>query len=112
MGNDAKNRRKTMRKTPKSTAKVECRRGSLGLGANLALRLLDISEIGMGVVVKTSFLVADEVEVVITDHGLSKPFKQIAKVCWCQPLDDGTFALGLSFDKVVPYAEICHLAKP
>jgi hypothetical protein len=112
MAGDQKNRRRTARRKPKTTAKVELRRGTLGLGANLAQRLLDISEVGVGIIVKVPLKVGEEVEIVISDHGQSKPFKQVAKVCRCQALDDGTHAVGLIFDKSIPYADIYQLAKP
>src|SRR5256885_2178544 len=47
-----KNRRANPRRAPKGSTRVTCRRGSLGLGPNLALSLLDVSETGARLLVK------------------------------------------------------------
>ena len=109
---DVKNRRTWPRKTPRTSAKVECRRGTLGLGPNLGVAFLDISEAGVRLIVSASFEVGEEVEVVIRDYGQRSAIKRVGAVCWCLPLQDGRFCVGLKFEKWVPFSEIRQLAKP
>ena len=110
--NAVKNHRKWSRKKPRSTAKVECRRGSFGLGPNLAVELLDISETGIGLILNVPLKPRDEVEVVIPGHGQRKTIKQIARVCWCLQLQDNRFCAGLTFDKWLPFADVQYVARP
>ena len=110
--NDVANRRKWRRQTPRATAKVECRRGTMGLGPNLALELLDISECGIGIIIKIGLKVQEDVEILVRDYGQSKTIKQLAKVCWCLKLQDGRFCAGMSFEKWLAYADVQMISKP
>ncbi len=107
----SKNRRQWPRKKPRSTAKVECRRGTLGLGPNLAVELLDICESGVGLMLKSAVNLDEEVEVVIRDFGQSKAIKQVARVCWCLPQPGDRFVVGLQFDTYVAYAAVQQVSK-
>lgn len=108
----ARNRRNFPRRRPRSTAKLECRRGSLGLGANVAVDLLDISESGMRLVVRSGLQPHDEVEIVLQDYGQRSAVKRLASVCWCLPLQDGRFCVGVSFEKWISFADIQQVSKP
>ena len=102
---DYKNRRKWLRRKTRSTEKVECRKGSLGLGANLGIILLDISEAGVRLILKAALKPKDEVEVVIRDHGPQSTIKRIGEVMWCLALDDGRFCVGVQFEKWILFGE-------
>ena len=91
---------------------MECRKGSLGLGPNLAAEILDISASGMGLIVKSALNRLDEVEVVLRNFVQSKTVKHIAQVIWCLPLQDGRFCVGLKFEKWAAYADVQMIAKP
>ncbi len=109
---DQKNRRRWPRKKPRSTAKVECRKGTLGLGLNLAVSLLDISEAGVRLILKAGLNFGDEVEIVIRDFGPSNSIKRVGDVMWCLPLQDGRFCVGVRFEKWISFGEIQQVAKP
>ena len=106
------NRRSSQRRLPRGNVVVEVRRGSLGLGKNVAAMFLDLSEGGARVVVKEDFKKDEQVEVLLLGFGMRKPMKAIGKVCWSMKLDNGMFCIGVSFDKRLPYREVCALFKP
>ena len=110
--NQHRNRRDSMRKLPRGTVKVECRKGCTGLGANIAVSFLDMSEGGVRLILKAPLGVKDEVEVVITNLSMSKPVKRLANVMWIVVLENNQFCAGLSFQKRLPFANIQQLAKP
>jgi hypothetical protein len=106
------NRRSTPRRLPKKASKFVCRRGKLGLGPNIAVSLLDVSETGIRLIVKTPLEPESDVEVGLQPIGAHKPTVVIAQVMWCIPLADGNHCLGARFEKLLPYAflqEIAHL---
>lgn len=106
------NRRTSKRMAARTSVSIEVRKGALGLGANIAATFLDISEGGVRVVVKAPLAAKDEVEVTLTGHGIRKPIKRIATVCWVAKLESGEHAVGLLFEKRLPYQDVTNFAKP
>ena len=106
------NRRLSHRKASRSNVSVECRRGSLGLGKNLAAKFLDISELGVRIAVKEALTPGDEVEIVLHGFQVGKPIKRQATVCWALPLENGGCCVGLAFEKRLRFIEVVHIAKP
>lgn len=106
------NRRNSKRLPARTSVTIEVRKGALGLGANLAAEFVDISEGGVCVIVKNPLAVKDEVEVSLTGHGIRKPIKRIATVCWALKLDNGRHVLGVNFEKRLPYQDMINFAKP
>jgi hypothetical protein len=98
------NRRSSSRREPRGKPKVECRRGRLGLGRNLAEKLLDVSQTGARFVSKTELPGASEVEVVIVSMGRPKPVKVLGTVIRSEPNEDGTFNVSIRFDHYIDYA--------
>lgn len=107
-----RNRRGSMRKKPKNTVKVECRRGYCGLGPNLNTEFLDVSEGGVRLILSAQLELKQETEVLITCFGLRKPIKRLANVCWSVPLEDGRFCVGLEFQKRLQFRDLMQFAKP
>src|SRR5438067_920828 len=107
-----KNRRSSRRMSARSSATVEVRRGNLGLGRNLAVLLLDISEGGVCVVLKEALEPMDETAVLLSASGLVRPIKRISTIRWAVKLEDGNYCIGVTFDKRIPYAEVSSLFKP
>jgi hypothetical protein len=107
-----RNRRQAMRKTPRSTVKVECRAGSSGLGKNIVVQFLDVSEGGARLVVSESLAAQKEVEVLIFGASQSKPIKRVGNVCWALALEGGNFCVGLAFQKRLLFAEVSQNARP
>jgi hypothetical protein len=98
--------------TARNSVTIEVRKGALGFGTNLAAQFLDISEGGVRVVVKAALDEKNEVEVILTGHGVRKPIKRLAIVRWAVKLESGQFALGLRFDKRLSYQEVSSFGKP
>jgi hypothetical protein len=107
-----RNRRKAARKIPRTTVKVECRRGSVGLGKNLATQFLDVSEGGVRILSTESLAPKQEVEVILLGLSYSKPLKRLANVSWSVPLENGQCCMGLEFQKRLLYQDIIQLARP
>jgi PilZ domain len=108
----AVNRRLSKRKSARKSALVEVRKGALGLAANVAVQLLDISERGVRVIVKSPFQEHDEVEITLDGQGLKKAIKRIAVVCWSFKLESGEYATGFHFEKPLSYREVTNFARP
>jgi c-di-GMP-binding flagellar brake protein YcgR len=109
---DVANRRSSKRQNPRRTVKVECRKGASGLGPNLAAGFLDLSEGGVRLVLKQAVPQGSEVEVVLVGYGMKEPIKRVANVCWVVSMESGQHAVGLRFQKVVPYRDVQLLSTP
>jgi hypothetical protein len=105
------NRRNSRRFPVSNLAKIECRKGSLGLGPNLVVEPLDVSETGIRLVLKAALEPGHEAEIVLHGTGLSRPLKRLARVVWSLALETGTFVVGLRFDRPLPYLEMQRITK-
>jgi hypothetical protein len=104
-------RRGTARQFASSYARVECRKGTLGLGPDLAAACVDISEAGIGLVVKESLEPGQEVELLFDAPGFGRPLKRAAQVVWSAAAEGGGWRIGLRFDKALSYHELQRLTK-
>jgi c-di-GMP-binding flagellar brake protein YcgR len=109
---DHTNRRKSPRRKPRVSVKVECRKGSFGLGANLASTTLDLSDTGVRLVVTQAVEVMAEMEIIIAGYGMNKPLKRLANVRWVVKLEDGRYCIGAEFQKRLVYRDWQNLASP
>jgi hypothetical protein len=104
------NRRASRRWDFRGSARVECRRGTLGLGPNLVREAMDLSETGIRLLLRSPLARGEEVEVVI--HGMGvRPVKRFARVVWSVAADGG-WQVGLAFEGHLPYHEVQDLARP
>jgi hypothetical protein len=101
----AKNRRRSLRRRPKRISKVACFKGALGLGPNLALEMLDLSERGIRMRVKEPLMPPQQIELHLTGLTHRKPVKVLAAVVWCVPAADGSYCVGAQFEHGLPYAD-------
>ncbi len=101
-----RDKRLSRRKPVKRGVVAQCRRGQLGLGADIAGGIVDISECGACLKVKVELKHAEDAEVVLVGVGRSKPLKVMCEVRSCIPDDAGAFRVGLRFRKRIPYAEL------
>jgi hypothetical protein len=106
------NKRSSLRKPARRTVKVHCRKGTLGLGPNVAVAFLDVSEGGVRLLVKAPLEPGDEVEVALHGYGLPEAIVRVAHVTWALPVDDGQHAVGLRFQKRIPFRAVQTLATP
>src|SRR5437763_1514847 len=95
----ADNRRRTRRCAVKAVVRIECHKGSTGLGANLALSYIDLSEAGVGLIVTEKLEKGQEVEILISGAGVPKPIRRIGRVVWAAGGEEKPFAIGVAFDK-------------
>jgi hypothetical protein len=104
-----KNRRAFRRHSPRGKPKIALYKGSLDLGANLAVRLLDVSESGVRLLARAALDPPQEVTLTIEGMGHLRPIKTTGKVVWCVPADDGAYCMGIQFFKYIPYADLTRL---
>lgn len=105
------NRRLSVRRIPKGSTKVACRKGSFGLGHNIGIGILDLSETGIRLVVKEALQEKQEVEVILTAQGSVREFKHVGRVVWCVPAVDGSFCIGVEFEKRINYVGLQDLSR-
>jgi hypothetical protein len=107
-----RNRRQAARKVPRSTVRVECRRGASGLGKNIVGQFLDLSEGGARLVLTEAVPARDEVEVLIFGSSQRRPIRRLANICWLLALEDGNFCAGVEFQKRLLFNEVSQNARP
>lgn len=102
-------RRSSKRKKAKGKVKVECRRGATGLGPNLALELLDVSQTGASLMVGPGLAIGDEVEIQISSTTMFRPLKLLGVVVRLGPQTANRFMAGVHFQKQIPYSDMNNL---
>jgi hypothetical protein len=100
------NRRQTLRRRPNRLSKVACFKGTLGLGINLALEMLDVSERGIRLRVKEALAPGQPLEIHLSGLAHRKPLKVIARVVWCSPAEKGGYWIGCQFERTLSYADL------
>ncbi|MCI0461930.1 MAG: PilZ domain-containing protein [Gemmataceae bacterium] len=108
----ADNRRRSRRHSVNRIARVECRKGALGLGRDLVIQALDISQTGLRLVLKEALKVREQAEILLAGGGLPRALKRLATVAWVLPVGGGGYCAGLNFEKPLPYADLQRLARP
>jgi hypothetical protein len=103
------NRRLSIRRQPKGRLRAACRKGAMGLGPNLALTVLDLSETGVRLTVAPGLTPGQQVSVTVEGAGTPRPIERMGTVIWLVPAADGTFCAGVRFDKRLPYGDFLHL---
>lgn len=106
------NRRASKRASVRTSVAVEVRKGATGLGTSLSVQFVDLSEGGIRVVLKSELPVNTEAEVILSGHGIRKPIKRIATVCWSFKLESGEFLAGLRFDKALSFRDVANFVRP
>jgi PilZ domain len=107
-----RNRRRSMRRRPRTSVKVQCRKGSHGLGLNIGASVLDLADSGVRLITTQSIEAGSEVEVIITGYGLRHSIKRAGYVRWQLKLEDGNYCTGIEFQKRIDYREWQNLASP
>jgi PilZ domain len=106
------NRRRSQRRKPRRSVLIECRKGSNGLGANLAKELLDTSDSGVRLIVSQELELLSDVEIIIGGYGMKAPIKRLGFVRWQVKLESGLFCIGVHFNKHINYRDWQNLASP
>jgi hypothetical protein len=92
----------------KGSCRVQCRRGTLDLGPNLAIQLVDVWPDGAGLLVMEPLAEHAEVSLVLEGPGSSRPVKRTGSVARCQPARGGYLA-DVEFQKRLERAELLSL---
>ncbi len=100
------NRRRSLRHKAKPTTKILCYTGPHGLGKNIAVSMLDLSETGLCLLVDTCLAARDEIEVRLVGVGRRQPQKNIAEVVWCVEIRDGLYCIGARFQRPLSYRDL------
>lgn len=106
-----KNRRANPRRAPKGSTRVTCRRGSLGLGPDLALSLLDVSETGARLLVKEPLAIGQEVELGLLAPGCVREYLLPGVVVWAIETAAGGHCVGFQFQKRLSYSALQDLGR-
>src|SRR5271163_2774713 len=102
--------RGSMRNRPKSWTKFTCRKGSLDVGPNIAVSLLDVSETGLRLVVCEHLVKGQEIALTLETPGHARPIRVLGKAVWCLPTTDKNFCVGIRFDKCLAYFDVAKLS--
>jgi hypothetical protein len=105
----SRNRRIALRKAPRGRFKVECVKGIGGLGRNIAVTVLDLSETGVRLRLSAEAAKGQQVEVSLLGQGHVRPVRLAASVVWCRPTEDNQFEAGIHFEKRLNYRDVQHL---
>jgi hypothetical protein len=99
------NRRLDRRANARASVKVVCRKGTLDLGANIAVAILDVSETGVRLIVKEPLAIDQELTVSLEPTHSRGADRRPGRVVWCVESTEQKFVVGVHFDKRLPYAE-------
>src|SRR4051812_35010795 len=95
------NKRRSRRQQPRSSTKVRAYRNSMGLGPNIGLALLDVSETGVRLLLKEQLKKGQEFEIQL--ESASRSIKLIGEVIWTIQTAEGQFCTGAHLQKCIPY---------
>jgi len=101
-------RRRERRKLTRTKTTVACRKGHDGLGADLSLRLIDLSDEGARLMVKEWINPRADVELSLESVAMNRPLQVAGQVAWCQPIEKG-FLIGVKFHERIDYTDLRHL---
>jgi hypothetical protein len=106
---DRSNRRRDRRRSPKGRIKVICQKGTVWLGMNLAVSVLDISETGVRLAVKGPLARGEEVSLTFEGMVMLRPLQRLGTVVWSLPLADGSHVIGIDLQRRLQYSEFLHM---
>ena len=104
------NRRAAQRRVARRSIRLQCRRGTMGLGANLGSGCVDISLSGVQLTAKDALKCGEEVEVIFECNGMRGVIKRVGEVRWVIPIESGGCRAGVRFSKYLTYGEMQNLS--
>ena len=99
------------RRPARPRCQLEFRRGATGLGPNLGVELVDVSEDGLCVHIKESVVPGDEVEVAVGRPLGGKLHRRRARVGWCRPAWGSGFLVEVVFARRLTLIELNEIAQ-
>ncbi|HEX3147758.1 MAG TPA: PilZ domain-containing protein [Gemmataceae bacterium] len=108
---NVRERRTSPRRMPRTGVRIALRSGTLGLGPDIATGLLDVSEDGLCVQLKSPIAQGSDAEIILERVGNGRAMKLIGDVRWC--VGDGAtgYRAGLRLRRRLPYKELMDLAR-
>jgi PilZ domain len=103
-------RRVDRRVRPKASTKATCRKGTLDLGGNIMLGVLDVAETGVRVLLREQLANDQEVAVTLEGPGHSRPLRAVGNVVWCLQTRDSDYCAGIRFRKRLSFSDITRLS--
>ena len=107
----APERRSGPRRKARHGTRAELRRGRMGMGPDLAIGVVDISQDGARVRLKAAVCPGEQVEVALWPPGGLRSVRGPAVVCWCRPAADGTAQAGVRFRQRLTANDLNKLAE-
>ncbi len=104
-------RRGGMRRPPKGGVLATCRLGAPDPGEDMALRVLDLSETGLRLVVRRPLEPGQLVSVGLGRRGGGRPAPRVGAVVWCLPSADGAHCVGVRFQRRLPIKDFFQLTR-
>jgi hypothetical protein len=108
---EAPERRAGDRRPPRPGTRVEVRRGQLGMGPDVALALLDVSEAGARIRLKAPVRPGDAVEVALWPPGGARSVRGPARVVWCRGDAHGAVQVGVRLRRRLVPQDLFELAE-
>jgi hypothetical protein len=105
-----KNRRLSSRRPPKRSTRATGHKGALGLGPNLVLSVVDLSESGARLVVEVPLEKGQEVELNLQGQSHPRPVKLPAVVAWTAAVEGGNYSVGVTFQRRLAYTDLQDLS--
>jgi hypothetical protein len=96
-------------KLGKKSVAVTCRKGTLGLGPNLAIRMHDVSVDGVQLIVKSALVKGDVIEIGFSAPGLPSKLNREAVVVWCSGSESEGFRIGARLRVPLEYGHIYYM---
>src|SRR5438128_891090 len=93
-----KNRRSSRRLSAKTNSKVICRKGMLDLGPNVALKLLDVSETGVRLLVRCPVNPGQQVSLELESVSHGRPVKCTGTAIWSVATAEGQCCVGVRLE--------------
>jgi hypothetical protein len=106
------NRRRSPRRKARTSVKVQCRKGSHGLGSNLASNVLDVSDTGVRLIITEPLELLAEVEIIINGYGMKGSIKRLGNIRWQVKLENDQFCVGVQFQRSLAYRDWENLVSP
>jgi hypothetical protein len=89
--------------------KITCHKGYLDLGPNLAIGLVDISETGARLIVKTPLEKGQQVAISLEGREHIRPIRTLGTVVRSEPGTDGACQLAVLWEKRLTFSEILRM---
>ncbi|HKB00787.1 MAG TPA: PilZ domain-containing protein [Gemmataceae bacterium] len=101
----------TRRYLPRPGVTINFRAGTLGLGPDLAVSVIDLSEDGLCLRSKAAVSPGAEAEVSVARAGWGRPLKLLCEVRWCEEDEQGKFLVGVRYRKRMLHRDLSELVR-